>query len=590
MHSKKALERMTAVFMIFVLLIAFSGGIAAAETRSVSEIGGDGSLPPTVVSLTADRSITMYVGDSRTVHITAHMSDNTTTDVTSAVQWNSSNTNVVSVTSSGGLTATGTGTAALTATLNSQSVSIAITVSQRTGGDGGGTTPSPTPTPPPTGDGNLPPTVVSLTADRSITMYVGNSRALHITAHMSNNTTMDVTSAVQWNSSNTNVVSVTSSGGLTATGIGTATLMATLNSQSVSIAITVSQRTGGDGGGSTPSPTPTPPPTGDGSLPPTVVGLTADRSITMYVGDSRTVHITAHMSNNTTMDVTSAVQWNSSNTNVVSVTSSGGLTATGIGTATLMATLNSQSVSIAITVSQRLAGGEGGGSTLQPTPAPPSSEPKPSPTPGTAKPVLKDSIVDSDSLKSEVTKAIETASVVTFHDLPATDWSSKSVALATQIGFVKGYGDGTFHADGSVTRAEFAVMLVKALGIEAKSSDTFKDVQGHWAEAAIQALKSNGIIGGYAEGTFKPDNEISRAEIALILAKVMDLSAVKGASKFSDVSGSWAEQSINQLADAGIISGEGVNKFHPSDSASRAESVTMILRVLNVNLDLGLKL
>ncbi|WP_219835450.1 S-layer homology domain-containing protein [Paenibacillus sp. R14(2021)] len=564
MLLKKASKQMTTVIVILTLLLTLCSGLASAEAQAGAEPGGDGNVPPTVVSLTADKAITMNVGASRTVRITAHMSDNTTSDVTSIAQWSTSDASVVSVTGSGTLTAAGPGTATLTAALNSLSISIAVTVSQPAGGDGG----SP---PPPT-----PPTVLSLTADKAITMTVGASRTVRITAHMSDNTTTDATSIAQWSTSNASVVSVTGSGTLTAAGPGTATLTAALNSLSISIAVTVSQPAGGDGG------SPTPP------TPPTVVSLTADKAISMTVGASRTVHITAHMSDNTTTDATSIAQWSTSNASVVSVTSTGTLTAAGPGTATLTAALNNLSISIAVTVSQP-AGGDGGSPT-PPPPSPPILDSKPEPAQESEQLTFKKGVVDADALKAEVKNAIETAPAVTFNDVPSTSWSSKSVALAAQVGFVEGYGDGTFHADASVTRAEFASMLVKGLGIEAKSTDSFADVHGHWAEAAIQALKSNGIIGGYAEGTFKPNNEISRAEIAAILSKVMNLSLVTESSKFLDVSGSWAEQSINQLANAGILSGKGSNKFDPNATASRAESVTMILRVLNVNLNLGLQL
>ncbi|TVY03950.1 S-layer homology domain-containing protein [Paenibacillus cremeus] len=227
-------------------------------------------------------------------------------------------------------------------------------------------------------------------------------------------------------------------------------------------------------------------------------------------------------------------------------------------------------------------------SVITPTPTPIKTiTPSPaSTTPTPKKPMLKGDIVNVDKVKEVVQEAIQSAPARSFTDVSFDNWSSKAVELAAKIGFVSGYQDGSFHADQSVTRAEFVTMLVKALGISSKGSDNFADAQGSWAAAAISTLKSNGIINGYDDGTFKPNNQISRAEIVAILVKVMNLSPATGNSKFNDTKGSWAEEAINQLANAGIIGGKENGKFDPNSNSSRAEAVTMVLRVLNVNLGL----
>jgi hypothetical protein len=166
--------------------------------------------------------------------------------------------------------------------------------------------------------------------------------------------------------------------------------------------------------------------------------------------------------------------------------------------------------------------------------------------------------------------------------------AAKAIELATKLGIVKGYADGSFHANASVTRAEFATMLVKALGLTSEGDSSFKDTKGHWAADAIATLKSSGIINGYADGSFKPNQSISKAEIVAMLSKVMNTTSASNPTKFSDVSGSWAEDAINGLSDSGIVKGAGDGSFKPNSKATRSESLLMIMRLLNVSLGLSL--
>ncbi|MEC0090705.1 S-layer homology domain-containing protein [Paenibacillus macquariensis] len=97
------------------------------------------------------------------------------------------------------------------------------------------------------------------------------------------------------------------------------------------------------------------------------------------------------------------------------------------------------------------------------------------------------------------------------------------------------------------------------------------------------SLKASGIINGYVDGTFKPNQTITRAEIVAMLAKVMNTTLVKN-DKFKDVSGNWAEAEIATLSDMGIVKGSTDGSFKPNSNATRAESLVMILRMLNASL------
>ncbi|BBI34235.1 S-layer homology domain-containing protein [Cohnella abietis] len=218
-----------------------------------------------------------------------------------------------------------------------------------------------------------------------------------------------------------------------------------------------------------------------------------------------------------------------------------------------------------------------------PPPTGPVSTPAPTATP---KPVLNEKL-NIDVIKAQVEKATS-APAIAFKDVPKDSPTAKAIELATKLGIVMGYADGSFHANATVTRAEFATMLVKALGLESTDKANFKDTRGHWAADAIAALHSFGFINGYADGSFKPNQSISKAEIVAILSKVINITLSSNPTKFSDVSGSWAEDAINKLSDSGIVKGASDGSFKPNAKATRSESLLMILRMLNVSLNLSL--
>lgn len=174
----------------------------------------------------------------------------------------------------------------------------------------------------------------------------------------------------------------------------------------------------------------------------------------------------------------------------------------------------------------------------------------------------------------------KSAPAIHFTDVPASSWSASVVERAAKMGIVTGYSDGSYHPNQKVTRAEFATMVAKAFGLPNSSGSFFSDTQGHWASKSIAALQAKGVITGYSDGSFHPNQEISRAEIVAMLARLTNY--VPNASNlFLDVATNWASEQINAFATAGIVTGKGNELFKPNDTASRAESVAMIIRLLD---------
>ncbi len=110
-----------------------------------------------------------------------------------------------------------------------------------------------------------------------------------------------------------------------------------------------------------------------------------------------------------------------------------------------------------------------------------------------------------------------------FTDVPADHWAANYIAFVYESNIVTGYEDNTYHPSSNITRAEFATIMQRYLGIELNEDANFIDVgKDHWAVAYIGACKDAGLINGYENGEFRPFNEITRAEAVKILNRATD--------------------------------------------------------------------
>lgn len=108
-----------------------------------------------------------------------------------------------------------------------------------------------------------------------------------------------------------------------------------------------------------------------------------------------------------------------------------------------------------------------------------------------------------------------------FSDVKPGDWYNTAVATMVQAGILNGYSDGTFKPNASITRAEFATIAARFLSNPYSTKDRFYDTEGHWAEVYINRAAEIGWIGGYPDGTFRPDQAITRAEAVTLVNAVL---------------------------------------------------------------------
>lgn len=165
-------------------------------------------------------------------------------------------------------------------------------------------------------------------------------------------------------------------------------------------------------------------------------------------------------------------------------------------------------------------------------------------------------------------------------------WAEEQILEGVAKDLINGYPDQTFRPNHSITRAEFVSIVVRAFGVEGNGEElSFKDEGdiGAWAKEAVATAVDAGIITGYNDGTFRPNENIIRSEIAVILARAMEVKLDSGAGTgFADDAAipAWAKEAVKYLKDENIIEGRGGNKFVPHANATRAESIVMILRVI----------
>lgn len=151
--------------------------------------------------------------------------------------------------------------------------------------------------------------------------------------------------------------------------------------------------------------------------------------------------------------------------------------------------------------------------------------------------------------------------------------------------YVIGYPDGTVHPNGQITRAEVATIFFRLLRDEVRdgaftTSNTYSDVAyGKWYNNPISTMSALGIITGYPDGTFKPNKPITRAEFAAIAARFDETQSGKSAT-FSDVIGHWAAKEIGIAYYNDWIKGYPDGTFKPDQNITRAEAMTLINRVL----------
>ncbi|MGE6228489.1 cadherin-like beta sandwich domain-containing protein [Paenibacillus chitinolyticus] len=149
--------------------------------------------------------------------------------------------------------------------------------------------------------------------------------------------------------------------------------------------------------------------------------------------------------------------------------------------------------------------------------------------------------------------------------------------------YMEGYPDGTFQPGKGISRAELAAILARLFANETSAAvqNPFADIPAtHWASQYVTAVFGGKLMDGYPDGNFNPERILTRAEMATILVKLKQLPAVQGTSAFTDVQGHWAAENIRKAEKAGLLTGFEDGSFRPDQALTRAQAVVIFNKLL----------
>ena len=161
-----------------------------------------------------------------------------------------------------------------------------------------------------------------------------------------------------------------------------------------------------------------------------------------------------------------------------------------------------------------------------------------------------------------------------------THFAKDDIQSVSSMGLMLGTGTHTFSPYKSMTRAEMATIAARMLNLTSSAANIPADAKGHWAEKEISAVYKAKLIEGYPDGTFKPDKQASREEVSVFLARVIKADLNSGKADFTDVSADrWSYDEIAALANAGVLLGYPDGTFRPENIIDRGEMAAVLNRI-----------
>ncbi|MBX9670986.1 MAG: S-layer homology domain-containing protein [Candidatus Obscuribacterales bacterium] len=198
---------------------------------------------------------------------------------------------------------------------------------------------------------------------------------------------------------------------------------------------------------------------------------------------------------------------------------------------------------------------------------------------------------DYDRLDADIARALSKGTKIDTAGAPADTqghWAEQYIAVLSKRGTIGGFPDGTFKPNNFITRAQFAAIVVRALNLPAAGrSANFKDVpQKYWAHTVINQCSDAGLVTGFPDGTYRPEDQVTRTQALVIVAKALqnanaDTSVM---SRFVDASTvpTWALPSVAKAANAGVlVSYPNPNAIRSSELATRADVAAFVYQTMS---------
>ena len=169
----------------------------------------------------------------------------------------------------------------------------------------------------------------------------------------------------------------------------------------------------------------------------------------------------------------------------------------------------------------------------------------------------------------------------------ASNWAAEDINLLADLGVVTGKPDGTFRPDSEITRAEIVAILVRLYDLNSDDMVLFDDTKDHWASGYISIAASLGYVNGFDAKHFGPDDQLTREQMAVMTARIAELQEDTSGGNpvpFTDKDriSSWALSAVTFVFQNGVISGYPDGTFRPSAKITRAEACHMIVNLINL--------
>lgn len=162
----------------------------------------------------------------------------------------------------------------------------------------------------------------------------------------------------------------------------------------------------------------------------------------------------------------------------------------------------------------------------------------------------------------------------------------ESILIMNKTGIIAGYPNGNFMPEQQISRAELATLLVRTFAITGNTEMVADDYARHWAREHISILRDLSVMNGYPDGTFQPDASISRAEAVTLVKGLLNIDEeISLTNEFEDTQTSWANENISYMTNKELIGGRTNTTFEPNSPMTRAEAADLLLRTLRLHVD-----
>lgn len=166
-------------------------------------------------------------------------------------------------------------------------------------------------------------------------------------------------------------------------------------------------------------------------------------------------------------------------------------------------------------------------------------------------------------------------------------WAQDTIEDLVNRRIIEGYPDGTFRPNNNITRAEFTSLLVRAFDLKSGLGKVFSDTADHWARDYIKTANYHGLVNGYSDTLFGPDDPVTREQIAAMVVNATKAGSVNESETFTDSAqiSAWAKEPVAKAAAAGLITGYPDGSFKPKANATRAEAAVILDRSMKITID-----